>query len=257
MEADIERRFGGVGRLYGTTAQAAFQTAHVVVVGIGGVGSWVAEALARNGIGHLTLIDLDNIAESNTNRQIHALDDHFGKAKVTAMAERIRAINPTCAVTEVEEFVTPENAADMLDRGADLVIDAIDQVRAKVAMIDWARRTGTPIVVAGGAGGKIDPTRIRIDDLSRTVQDPLLARVRSQLRKAHDFPRDPKRKFGVACVYSTEPIRQPSAGTACDTGGAHGGLNCAGFGSSVCITASFGFFAAAAGLAALVENGNG
>lgn len=257
MEADIERRFGGVGRVYGDAAQAAFRNAHVAVVGIGGVGSWAAEALARSGVGQITLIDLDNIAESNTNRQIHALDDHYGKAKVSAMAERIRAINPACVLTEVEEFVTPENVATLLDRNLNLVIDAIDQVRAKVAMVDWARRNGIPIVVAGGAGGKTDPTRIRIDDLSRTIQDPLLARVRAQLRKGHGFPRDPKRKFGIACVYSTEPVRQPTSGAACETGTLHGGLNCAGFGSSVCITASFGLFATAAGLNALMEKQHG
>ena len=175
----------------------------------------VAEALAlcRR---RITLIDLDNVAESNTNRQVHALGDAYGKAKVTAMAERIRAINPACVVTEIEEFVMPENTAALLDRNFDVVIDAIDQVRAKVAMIAWCRRQNLPIVVAGGAGGKIDPSRIRLDDLSRTEQDLLLARVRSQLRKEHGFTRDPKKKFGIPVVYSAEPIRQPESGAACD-----------------------------------------
>ncbi len=247
MEADFERRFGGIGRLYGNDNLARFRAAHVCVVGIGGVGSWTAEALARSGVGRLTLIDLDNIAESNVNRQIHALGDEFGKAKVTAMAERIRAINPQCAVAEIEDFVTPENVGDLLGRGYDVVVDAIDQVRTKVAMIAWCRKQGLPIVVAGSAGGQIDPARIVRDDLARTVQDPLLSKVRAQLRKQHGFPRDPKRKFGVTAIYSTEPLRYPSAGEACLAAPA-GGLNCAGFGSSVCITASFGLFAAAAAL---------
>ncbi|HNJ76531.1 MAG TPA: tRNA threonylcarbamoyladenosine dehydratase [Azospira sp.] len=253
MDSDLERRFGGIGRLYGDAALAAFRNASVAVIGIGGVGSWVAEALARCAVGRITLIDLDNVAESNTNRQIHALGDAYGKAKVTAMAERIRAINPACVVTEIEEFVMPENTAALLDRNFDVVIDAIDQVRAKVAMIAWCRRQNLPIVVAGGAGGKIDPSRIRLDDLSRTEQDPLIARVRSQLRKEHGFTRDPKKKFGIPVVYSAEPIRQPVSGAACETGTVHGGLNCAGFGSSVCITATFGLFAASAALGLIQE----
>ena len=253
MTADLERRFGGIGRLYGQTAMAAFASAHVAVVGIGGVGSWAAEALARSGVGRITLIDLDNVAESNANRQIHALDDHFGRAKVTAMAERIRAINPTCDVTEVEDFVTPENASIFLGQSLDAVVDAIDQVRAKVAMIAYCRSSRIPVVVAGAAGGKVDPTQVRLDDLSRTVQDPLLARVRSQLRREHGFSRDPKRKFGISAVFSEEPVRLLPTVSACATSGVTG-LNCGGFGSSVCITATFGFFAAAAALSALQEN---
>jgi tRNA A37 threonylcarbamoyladenosine dehydratase len=254
MEADFDRRFGGVGRLYGADAQARFRAAHVCVVGIGGVGSWAAEALARSAIGAITLIDLDNIAESNTNRQIHALQNTFGMAKVSAMATRILAINPECRVTEVEDFVTPENAASMMAGGFDCVIDAIDQVRAKVAMIACCHRIQLPIIIAGGAGGKADPTCLRLEDLSRTVQDPLLARVRSQLRKEHGFPRDPKRKFGVTAVYSTEPVRAAQGDAACSERISSGGLNCAGFGSSMCITASFGLFAAAAALRILKED---
>ncbi|MFA7293168.1 MAG: tRNA cyclic N6-threonylcarbamoyladenosine(37) synthase TcdA [Rhodocyclaceae bacterium] len=261
MNTDFDRRFGGIGRLYGTAALAAFQQARVCVVGIGGVGSWVAEALARSGIGALTLIDLDNIAESNTNRQIHALETNFGQAKVTAMAERIRGINPGCDLAEIEDFVTPENVASMLGGDFDLVVDAIDQVKAKVAMIAWCRDNNLPIVVAGGAGGKTDPTKIEVGDLARTVQDPLLARVRSQLRKTHAFPRDPKKKFGVTAVFSTEPLRTPQNESTCGLPSgsqvysppASGGLNCAGFGSSVCITASFGLFAASAALRHLSE----
>jgi tRNA threonylcarbamoyladenosine dehydratase len=261
MDTDLGRRFGGVGRLYGADALARFQRARVCVVGIGGVGSWVAEALARSGVGAMTLIDLDNIAESNTNRQIHAQEATFGQAKVSAMATRIHGINPACELVEIEDFVTPENVAAMLGGNFDVVVDAIDQVKAKVAMIVWCRDNRQPIVVSGGAGGKVDPTKIAVGDLSRTVQDPLLARVRAQLRKCHAFPCDPKKKFGVTAVFSSEPLRTslkesacvPSSGDAPRTPQFSGGLNCAGFGSSVCVTASVGLFAASAALTHLLE----
>ena len=242
--ADLERRFGGVRRLYGAEALSRFQQAHVAVVGIGGVGSWAVEALARSAIGHLTLIDLDMVAESNVNRQIHALGDVFGQAKTTAMAERVRAINPACAVNEIEDFVTPENVREMLGGGFDYVIDAIDQVRTKVAMIAWCVAHDLPIVTAGGAGGQMEPTRILVDDLARTIQDPLLSKVRAKLRKEHGFSRDPKKKFGVPAVFSSEPLRYPDSGAACDEQPTLTGLNCAGYGSSVSVTAPFGLFAA-------------
>lgn len=243
--ADLARRFGGIGRLYGPAALQAFQKARICVVGIGGVGSWAAEALARSAIGHITLIDLDMIAESNVNRQIHALDNEFGKAKVAAMAERIRAINPACVVTEIEDFVSFENLDTTLGSGFDYVIDAIDHVRIKTAMIAWCKRHGTPLITSGSAGGQIDPTRIEIADLARTVQDPLLSKVRALLRKEHGFTRDPKKKFGISAVFSSEPLRYPENGAACSEPPTLAGLNCAGFGSSVCVTASFGLFAAA------------
>lgn len=242
---DISRRFGGVRRLYGSAAFERFQAAHVCVVGIGGVGSWAAEALARSAIGKITLIDLDMVAESNVNRQIHALGDAFGKAKTTAMAERILAINPDCQVSEIEDFVTHDNLEALLGRSFDFVVDAIDQVRIKTAMIAWCHGHDIPLVTAGGAGGQIDPTRIEITDLSRTVQDPLLSKVRSQLRKEYGFPRDPKKKFGIPAVFSNEPLRYPENGAACDAAPSVTGLNCAGYGSSVCVTAPFGLFAAA------------
>lgn len=247
MNADRQRRFGGIDRLHGAGTLDRFAQAHVCVVGIGGVGSWAAEALARCGVGQLTLIDLDHVAESNINRQVHATDENLGKAKTMAMAERIGSINPACVVRAIDDFITPENTAEVMAGGADVVIDAIDQVRAKVALIAHCRRLERPIVVAGGAGGKTDPTCIRIDDLSRTEQDPLLAKVRSQLRKSHGYSRDPRRRFGVAAVYSCEPLRLPTVG-ACVTVSAGRGLNCAGYGSSVCITASFGLFCAAAAM---------
>lgn len=242
MVADMERRFGGVARLYGEAAAARIRDSHVCVVGIGGVGSWAAEALARTGVGCLTLIDLDMVAESNTNRQIHALAENFGKAKVDAMRDRILAINPGCTVNRVEEFVTPDNVSQMIAPDFSVVIDAIDQVRAKVAMIAHCRRNRIPIVTAGAAGGQLDPTQIRLADLSQTVQDPLLSKVRSMLRREHGFPRNGG-KFGIPAVFSTEALRYPDKH--CDTDRGPAGLNCAGFGSAVCVTSVFGMAAAA------------
>lgn len=251
MSFDAGRRFGGVGRLYGEKSAARFAQARVCVVGIGGVGSWAAEAMARNAVGALTLIDLDVVAESNANRQIHALDDVWGQAKVEAMKARVQAINPACRVTTVDDFVTEENLPTLLG-GHDVIIDAIDQVRVKVAMAAWCVAQGVPLVMAGGAGGKQDPSLIRIDDLSRTEQDPLLAKVRAQLRKQHGFPRDAKKRFGVPAVYSSEPLQRPEV---CETGVGPQGLSCAGYGSAVCVTAPFGFFAAAAALRLLGREG--
>ncbi|KAG0163649.1 hypothetical protein DFQ30_011230 [Apophysomyces sp. BC1015] len=249
--ADHPHRFGGVARLYGAAALETF------------------EALARSAIGHLTLIDLDHIAQSNTNRQIHALDGNYGKAKVAAMAERIAAIDPQCTVTQVEDFVEPDNLDTLLCNGFDFIVDAIDSVRTKTALIAWSVRHRVPLVTVGGAGGQLDPTRIRIDDLARTIQDPLLSKVRAQLRKQHGFARGPKAKFNVPAVYSDEPLIYPRA-AACDLDGeavADGaapthsaapiGLNCAGFGSSVCVTGGFGFAAAAYVLRSLAARGPG
>lgn len=248
---DDSRRFGGIARLYGDAGRARLAAAHVCVVGIGGVGSWAVEALARTGVGRLTLIDLDHVAESNINRQIHAADATLGQAKVEAMRERIAGYNPACRVAVVDDFVTVDNAPQLLAGGFDYVVDAIDAVRVKVAMIAVARERGLPLVTCGAAGGQIEPTQIRVDDLARTLQDPLLAKVRGQLRKAHGFTRDPKKKFGVEAVFSTEPLRYPAPEAACDVAagaaGAPGpaGLNCAGFGSVVTVTACVGMFAAA------------
>jgi tRNA threonylcarbamoyladenosine dehydratase len=255
--ADHPRRFGGVARLYGTAALDAFERARVAVIGIGGVGSWAAEALARSAIGHLTLIDLDHVAQSNTNRQIHALNGNYGKAKVSAMAERIAAIHPQCRVTQVEDFVEPDNFSALLNADFDYVIDAIDSARTKTALIAWCVQHRVPLITVGGAGGQLDPTRIRIDDLAQTIQDPLLSKVRSQLRRQHGFARGEKARFRVPAVYSDEPLIYPAAAS-CDLDDADSpadgttqhpsgpiGLNCAGFGSSVCVTASFGFAAAA------------
>ena len=227
------------------------------VVGVGGVGSWVVEALARSAIGRITMIDLDNVAESNVNRQIHALTDTLGKAKVTALAERIAQINPYCQVTEIEDFVSADNLDQMIGIGRyDYVIDAIDDVRAKTALIVYCRDNSIPLITIGGAGGQIDPTRIEIRDLSRTEQEPLLAKVRKRLRTQHGFPRGTKNKFGIDAVFSTEPLRFPEA-QACETdaeqSGGITGLNCAGFGSAMVVTATFGLVAAAQVLRKLAD----
>ena len=254
MEADLERRFGGIARLYGAEALERFRRAHVCVIGIGGVGSWAAEALARSAVGRITLIDLDHIVESNVNRQIHALGDEFGKAKVVAMAERIHAINPTCEVTTVEEFIAEDNLDDLLARGYDYVLDAIDQARVKAALIAWCKAHGVRLVTTGSAGGQTDPSRIRVVDLALTIQDPLAARVRSLLRKQYQFPRAVKKKFGVECVFSEEPLTYPPSPTCEATEQASPtGLNCTGLGSSVCVTATFGFVAASRVLAGLAQ----
>lgn len=246
---DFERRFGGVRRLYGGAAFERFRQAHVCVVGIGGVGAWTAEALARSAIGRLTLIDPDHLAESNINRQVHALTQELGKSKTLAMKERIRGINPLCRVTGVEEFLTTENLVGLLANGFDYVVDAIDSARAKSALIAHCHRHRISLVCIGAAGGQVDPGRIQLADLARTTEDPLLAKVRARLRREHGFPRELGKKFGVDCVYSTEPLAYPGGeGGVCyerpEDAHLHG-LNCAGFGSSVGVTASFGLRAAA------------
>lgn len=245
MTPDPSRRFGGISRLYGVEGAAKLRAAHIAIVGIGGVGSWAVEALARSGIGALTLIDLDMVAESNTNRQIQALGDHYGRSKVGVMAERIQAINPDCRIKTIEDFVAPENVAELLPNAFDYVLDAIDQVKTKAAMIAHCRQHKIPIITAGAAGGQIDPTRIAIIDLARTEQDPLHSKVRALLRREYGFSRKPGEKFGIPAVYSSEPVRYPDKNLSCGTAPAPNGLNCAGFGSSVCVTASFGLAAAA------------
>lgn len=248
-QVDPQRRFGGVARLYGDHATDRLAAARVCVIGVGGVGSWAAEALARSGVGRIALIDLDHVAESNINRQVHALDETLGQAKVFAMAARIRAINPHARVDAVDEFITPENVAVHL-RAFDMVFDAVDNVRAKVAIAAWCRDQAMPLVMAGGAGGKRDPSRIRVADLSRTEQDPLLAKVRRCLRSDHGFSRDPRRRFGIEAIYSDEPVAYPEA--ACAATSAPQGLACAGYGSSMMMTASVGLLLAARGIERLL-----
>lgn len=253
METANTRRFGGSERLFGAGSLARLAAGHVCVVGIGGVGSWAAEALARSGVGRLTLIDLDHVAESNINRQVHALEGTLGQAKVVAMQERIARINPDCRVDSIEEFIGADNVAALL-HGCDAVIDCIDQVKAKAALVAHCKRNKLPVITTGGAGGRTDPTRIRIVDLARTTQDALASKLRAKLRKDYGFTRDPQKKFGVPCVFSDEPLRRPAGADFCDVDerGLHG-LNCAGYGSSVAVTAGFGLAAAAHCLGILLE----
>ena len=251
-QADLGRRFGALDRLYGVAAAQRIRAAHVVVVGLGGVGSWSAEALARSGVGRLTLVDLDHVAESNINRQVHALQTTLGQAKVQAMRERIALINPACVVHTIEEFVDADNWPGLLPPGADAVIDACDQVKAKTAMAGWARRSAAVFVTVGAAGGKRQAHLVQIDDLALSTHDPLLAQLRSRLRKDQAAPREGK-KIGVACVFSREPVSpvDPSCGLESD-----GSLNCHGYGSLVTVTATFGQCAAGWVLNEIAQRGS-
>jgi tRNA threonylcarbamoyladenosine dehydratase len=256
-EVDFARRFGGIARLYGERALERFRAAHVCVVGVGGVGSWIVEALARSAVGHLTLIDLDNVAESNINRQIQALSTTIGQPKIEALRDRIAQINPFCKVTLVEDFIEPENIPEMIGTDRfDYVVDAIDSVKAKAALIAWCREHALPLVVIGGAGGQLDPTKIEVRDLARTEQEPLLKKVRKVLRAQYGFSRGEKQKYHIDAVFSMEPLRYPEVGDACEIDSSVTGLNCAGFGSSMVVTASFGMIAAGHILRKLAEAAN-
>ena len=240
MLIDVERRFGGLDRLYGVQGAQRIRDAHIAVVGIGGVGSWAVEALARSGVGRLSLIDLDHVAESNINRQIHAIESTLGQAKVRAMQDRIAQINPVCEVHCIEEFVEPGNWPGLLPAGVDGVIDACDQVHAKTAMAAWAFRSKNSFIAVGAAGGKRLAHKVDIDDLSATTHDPLLAQLRYRLRKDHGAAREGK-KIGIACVFSREAVSPPDV--SCMVEG-DGSLNCSGYGSLVSVTATFGQCAA-------------
>ena len=238
---DLARRFSGLDRLYGVSAGDAIRQSHVVVVGIGGVGSWAAEALARSGVGRLTMIDMDHISESNINRQVHALTSTVGMAKVQAMRARIHDINPACMVLCIDDFVEPENWISLLPADTDAVIDACDNVRAKVAMAAWSRaQRQVAFIAVGAAGGKRLAQKIDIADLSEATHDPLMAQVRYQLRKTHGAPREGK-KIDVNCVFSREAVAPPDP--FCVSQG-DGSLNCHGYGSVVAVTATFGMCAA-------------
>ncbi|WP_300555430.1 tRNA threonylcarbamoyladenosine dehydratase [Limnohabitans sp. Rim8] len=239
-ETDDERRFGGLARLYGVTGANNIRQSHVAVIGLGGVGSWSAEALARSGVGHLTLIDMDHIAESNINRQIHALTATTGQSKVLAMQARIAQINPACRVDVVDDFVTPENWPFLMSDVPDALIDACDQVKAKVALAHWAIEKGVGFITVGAAGGKRLAHKVDVDDLSRITHDPLLAQLRYRLRKYHQAPRG-EHRMGVKGVFSRESVAPPDASCAIDTDGS---LNCHGYGSVVSVTATFGMCAA-------------
>lgn len=245
-----QRRFGGLDRLYGQNGAARIRAAHVAVVGIGGVGSWAAEALARSGVGRLTLIDLDHVAESNINRQIHALENTVGQAKVLAMRDRVAQINPGCVVTCIEDFVEAANWPALLPEPVDALIDACDQVQAKTAMAAWARTTRARFISVGAAGGKRLAHKVDVDDLAFTTHDPLLAQLRYRLRKHHGAPRDGK-KMAVTCVFSRESVAPPDP--SCGIEG-DGSLNCHGYGSVVAVTATFGQCAAGWVLDALASH---
>ena len=271
---DLQRRFGGINRLYGTEALNRLSTAHAIVIGIGGVGSWATEALARSGIGRLTLVDLDHVAESNFNRQLHAVEPTLGQAKIEAMAQRIALINPGCDVRCVDDFLTPDNVGGLI--GSDpqtLVLDAMDQVAAKIALIAWCKKHKQTMVTCGAAGGKLRGEIVQVVDLSETTQDPLLAKVRTGLRRDHHFPAgklktansgksagNKKTRFGIPAVYSTEAVKRPvQDGDSCapfdPTGGAP--LACAGYGSLVTVTAVFGMVAAGLLIDAVLQRNEG
>jgi tRNA A37 threonylcarbamoyladenosine dehydratase len=247
---DFETRFGGIARLYGKAGLEKLRAAHVAVIGIGGVGTWAAEALARSGVGTLTLVDLDEVCVTNINRQLHALTETVGRAKVGAMAERIRAINPGCRVTAEQKFFNGQTADELLAPKYDFILDAIDDVANKVLLLVRCREKNLPVVSCGGAGGRRELTAVRTGDLSQASHDRLLAEVRRRLRQEHGFPAG-QSAMGVPCVYSVERTVYPQAdGTVCEMrSAAEDGarLNCnGGLGSATFVTGAFGF--AAAGL---------
>lgn len=258
--SDLEQRFSGIKRLYGVDGLQKLSRAHVCVVGIGGVGSWAVEALARTAIGELTLVDLDEVCVSNVNRQLHALDGEIGNAKAEAMAARVRAINPECRVHVVQEFFTAANAEELLARKFDCVLDAIDNVPNKCLLIARCREKGISVVTTGGAGGRRDATQIQVADLAQTTHDALLQGVRKTLREEFKFPREAKKPFDVDCVFSTEPQVFPhSDGTVCAQreAGSDLRLNCdSGYGTATFLTGTFGFVAAQRVVEKLVTSAN-
>ncbi|VAW63426.1 HesA/MoeB/ThiF family protein =_ sulfur transfer pathway protein CsdL [hydrothermal vent metagenome] len=256
--SDYNNRFGGIARLYGQQGYNIIRQSHICVIGIGGVGSWAAESLARTGIGQITLIDHDDIAASNINRQIHSLSNTIDQSKVEAMAQRILQINPDCQLNIIDDFITESNCKKYLEQGYDYVIDAIDSIKFKCAIIYHCKRNKIPLITTGGAGGLTDPTMINVSDLAKTWNDPLAAKVRSQLRYQYGYTKNPKRSFGIKCVYSTEQQRYPNDDGSVDyakPGVKSVHLDCAlGFGSATHITATFGFVAAARAIDAVIKN---
>lgn len=239
LDEEHDRRFGGLDRLYGEGSRLALHRARVAVIGVGGVGSWVVEALARSGVGNIALIDFDQVAISNTNRQIQALDSTFGMAKVHALEQRIKEINPDCRVSAIEDFLTLENMQQLIPADAfDAVVDACDQAKVKAALIAHARYHKIRLVVCGAAGGKRNPLNLRLDDIGRVTHDALLSRIRNMLRKDYRMLPRKNGKFNVPCIYLEEAsVRSTSCASA--------GLNCSGYGSVVTVTAAMGFAAAA------------
>lgn len=248
MSGEHAERFGGVGRLLGAAALERLKAAHACVVGVGGVGSWTVEGLARSGVGALTLIDLDDVCVTNVNRQLPALDGQIGRPKVAVLAERVRLINPGCRVTAITDFFTAATAGDMLAGRFDCVVDAIDGTANKSLLIAECVRRGIPCVTVGGAGGKRDATQIRAGDLGETGGDDLLRNVRTTLRRDHGFAKGGGHRYGVRCVYSMEKPVYPWADGTCQAEpepGGHLKMDCAsGYGSAVWVTGAFGLAAA-------------
>lgn len=247
-DEDYLDRFSGIGRLFGVEALERLRAARVAVVGIGGVGSWTVEALARSGIGGITLIDLDDICVTNVNRQLHALDGQIGRTKVGVMAERVAAIHPGCEIDAREQFFTKENAEQVLGPGFDFVVDAIDEIDHKTLLIAECHARQIPIVTCGGAGGKRNTGAVRTADLNHATNDPLLKQVRKKLRREFGFPVDENVEFGVRAVFSNEnPVYPWTDGSVCETKepGAAVRLNCDfGYGTAAFVTGAFGFAAA-------------
>ena len=246
-----EHRFGGISRLYGKAAAETLRKAHVLIVGIGGVGSWVGEALARSGVGQLTLVDWDDICFSNTNRQIHAMTGTAGRAKVDILADRIHLINPECQVNAIREFYTDKNADELITPGLSYVVDAIDRKNTKIHLITHCKKLGLPVIVSGGAGGRVDPAQIRTTDLRDSYNDPLLAHIRKPLRRNLGLRGQHKKPFHIPCVFSAEEIRYPHPdGNICRqkplASDSPRQLDCTfGFGAAAFVTGSFGFAIAA------------
>lgn len=244
-----ENIFAGIERLYGTEAYALIKNMHVCVVGIGGVGSWVVEALARSAVGEITLIDFDTIETSNINRQIHALSNTIDEKKCSSMQERVKKINSSCKVNVIDDFITLENMSDYLSRDYDYVVDAIDSIKFKAGLIYYCKRNKIPVITTGGAGGLTDPSMIQVADLSKTFNDALAAKVRSTLRDQYNFTKNTKRSFRVDCVFSSQQQLYPKEdGTVShEKPGIHGvSLDCRfGYGAASFVTGTFGFIAVA------------
>ena len=248
-QTNSEDPFDGIARLYGREAYTLIQNMHVCVIGIGGVGSWVVEALARSAVGQITLIDYDTIAQSNINRQIHTLANTIDEKKCSAMQERVKSINPDCIVNIIDDFITMDNMADFLSHDYDYVVDAIDSIKFKAGLIYYCKRNKIPVITTGGAGGLTDPSVIEVVDLTKTYNDALAEKVRSTLRDQYNFTKNPKRRFGIDCVFSSQQQLYPKEdGTVShEKPGIHGvSLDCRfGYGAASFVTGAFGFIAAA------------
>lgn len=256
-----DQRFGGTRRLYGYNEVDILRAAHVCIVGIGGVGSWAVEALARTGVGELTLIDMDDVCVTNINRQIHALSTSVGQSKIEVMAERVALINPECKVNLVDDFITPDNVNQYISKDFDYVLDAIDSIKPKAALLAYCRSNKIKVITTGGAGGQTDPTQIKIADLSKTVQDPLAKKLKDTLRRFHNFSKNPQRKFSIDCVFSTEQLKYPQPdGSVCGIKSTAEGpkrMDCAsGFGAATVVTATFGFVAVSRIVEKLIQKHN-